>query len=132
METAHRGEVCGESFAVACLKLLDEESYVGGNHFLSGLRPGGREKGWDVVVGGGVAAHGDGSSVFEWPCCVCSQTRLGPWPTPAMGSKCKRWGAPPLERKRSWTGKGGAQRRSAQAKRGRLGCLLRARGSRAS
>src|ERR1700730_75908 len=21
-----------------------------------------------------------GSSVFEWPCCVCSQTRLGPGP----------------------------------------------------
>src|ERR1700677_5007979 len=30
MESAHCGEVGGESFAVACLKLLDEELYVGG------------------------------------------------------------------------------------------------------
>ena len=41
METAHCGEVRGESFAVACPKLLDQELYVGGNHFLGGLRSGG-------------------------------------------------------------------------------------------
>jgi len=41
METAHCGEVRGESFAVACFKLLNEELYVGCDHFLSGLRLGG-------------------------------------------------------------------------------------------
>jgi hypothetical protein len=47
--------------------------YVGGNNFFGRLRFGGRGKGSNVAgfVRGGVAAHGDGSSVFEWPCCVC-------------------------------------------------------------
>ena len=60
METAHCGEVSGESFAVACLKLLDEELYVGCDHFLSRLRLGGRGKGSNVagLVRGGDAAHG--------------------------------------------------------------------------
>ncbi len=48
----------------------------------------------------------------------------------------RRWGvatagrgvSPPLQRERSGSGKGVAQRRSAQAKRGRLGSGLRARG----
>jgi hypothetical protein len=46
-----------------------------------------------------------------------------PWPTPAEG-QVQEEGSLPSER----SGEGGAKRRSAQAKRGRLGCLLRARG----
>src|SRR5271154_4548975 len=42
----------------------------------------------------------------------------------SRGGKCKRWGSPPLERSDQRSGGGVAQRRSAQAKRGRLGCLL--------
>jgi hypothetical protein len=38
VETAHCGEVRGESFDVACLQLLDEELYVGGDDFLGRLR----------------------------------------------------------------------------------------------
>jgi hypothetical protein len=34
--------------------------------------------GWTVLVMAMVLIGG--SSVFEWPCCVCSQTRLGPGP----------------------------------------------------
>ena len=37
MESAHGGEVGGESFAVSCLKLLDEELDVGGDDFFGGL-----------------------------------------------------------------------------------------------
>jgi hypothetical protein len=47
----------------------------------------------------------------------------------AGGSNCKPRGIPTLATKRSESGKGGAQRRSAQAKRGRLGSGLRARGA---
>ena len=99
METAHCGKVRGESFAVACLKLLDEELYVGGNHFFGRLRLGTRGKGSNIAgfIGGGVAAHGDGSSVFEWSCCVCSQTRLGPG-LRQQGRQVQEGGAPPLER----------------------------------
>src|SRR5277367_983514 len=42
----------------------------------------------------------------------------------SRGGKCKRRGSPPLERSDERSGGGVAQRRSAQAKRGRLGCLL--------
>src|ERR1700733_14007809 len=62
-----------------------------------------------------------GSSVFEWPCCVCSQTRLGPGPRQRR-RQVQEEGSLPSER----SGEGGAKRRSAQAKRGRLGCFLRA------
>src|ERR1700729_2968700 len=46
-----------------------------------------------------------------------------PWPTPA-GAASARGGFPTLGTERERSGGGGAQRRSAQAKRGRLGCLL--------
>jgi hypothetical protein len=61
------------------------------------------------------------SSVFEWPCCVCQQTRLGPGPRQRR-RQVQEEGSLPSKR----SGEGGAKRRSAQAKRGRLGCLLRA------
>src|SRR6202789_1557617 len=63
----------------------------------------------------------DASSVFEWLCCVCYQTRLGPGPRQRR-RQVQEEGSLPSER----SGEGGAKRRSAQAKRGRLGCLLRA------
>src|SRR6266568_3652296 len=46
-----------------------------------------------------------------------------PWPTPA-GAASARGGFPTLGSERERSGGGGAQRRSAQAQRGRLGCLL--------
>jgi hypothetical protein len=46
-----------------------------------------------------------------------------PWPTPA-GAASARGGFPTLGTERERSGGGVAQRRSAQAKRGRLGCLL--------
>ena len=49
MKSAHCGEVGSESFAVSCLKLLDEELDVGGDYFFGGLRLGGRGKGSDVA-----------------------------------------------------------------------------------
>src|SRR6202021_1909844 len=58
-----------------------------------------------------------GSSVFEWPCCVCSQTRLGPGPR-QQGRQVQEVGFPPGTKWRAAAG------RSAQAQRGRLGCLL--------
>src|SRR5258708_6454257 len=64
-----------------------------------------------------------GSSVFEWLCCVCSQTRLGPGPR-QQGRQVQEEGFPTLGTERSAEGRCVAQRRSAQAKRGRLGCLL--------
>src|ERR1700750_1755404 len=51
-----------------------------------------------------------------------------PWPTPA-GAASARGGFPTLGTERERSGGGVAQRRSAQAKRGRLGCLLRAPGT---
>ena len=60
MEFTHCGEVGGESFAVSCLKLLDEELYVGGDDFFAGLRLGCGGKGSNAAgfVCGGDAAHG--------------------------------------------------------------------------
>ena len=63
------------------------------------------------------------SSVFEWLCCVCHKHALA-LAHASRGGKCKKRGFPPLERSDQWSGGGVAQRRSAQAKRGRLGCLL--------
>ena len=59
METAHCGEVRGESFAVSSLKLLDEELYVGGDDFFGRLRFRGRGKGSNIAgfVRGGDGAH---------------------------------------------------------------------------
>src|SRR5260370_29884328 len=60
---------------------------------------------------------------------VCLLTNTPwPWPTPA-GAASARGGFPTLGTERERSGGGGAQRRSAQAKRGRLGCLLRAPGT---
>ena len=53
--------------------------------------------------------------------CLFSQTRLGPGPRQRR-RQVQEEGSLPSER----SGEGGAKRRSAQAKRGRLGCLLRA------
>jgi hypothetical protein len=64
-----------------------------------------------------------GSSVFEWLCCVCPQTRLGPGPR-QQGRQVQEAGFPPLERSDQRSVGGVAQRRSAQAKRGRPGCLF--------
>src|SRR5271163_2884502 len=58
-----------------------------------------------------------GSSGFEWPCCVCLQTRLGPGPR-QQGRQVQEAGFPPGTKWRAAAG------RSAQAQRGRLGCLL--------
>src|SRR5580693_6456668 len=63
------------------------------------------------------------SSVFEWLCCVAHKHALA-LAHASRGGKCKRWGSLPLERSDQRSGGGVAQRRSAQAKRGRLGCLL--------
>jgi hypothetical protein len=63
------------------------------------------------------------SSVFEWPCCVCSQTRLGPGPR-QQGRQVQGEGyLPPLKRSGSGTERA-TEGRSAQAQRGRLGTLL--------
>jgi hypothetical protein len=37
-----------------------------------------------------------GSSVFEWPSCVCLQTRLGALAHASEGGKCKMWEKWPL------------------------------------
>jgi hypothetical protein len=47
-----------------------------------------------------------------------------PWPTPAGAASARGGVPPPLERSDERSGGGVAQRRSAQAQRGRLGCLL--------
>jgi hypothetical protein len=59
MESTHCGEVGGEPFAVSCLKLLDEEPYVGGDDFFARLRLGCGGKGSNVAgfVRGGDAAQ---------------------------------------------------------------------------
>src|ERR1035437_4284290 len=58
---------------------------------------------------------------------VVHTTTPWPRPTPAGVATASRGVSPPFERDRSGSGKGVAQRRSAQAKRGRLGSGLRAR-----
>jgi hypothetical protein len=50
MEFSHCGKVGGETFAVSCLKLLDEELNVGGDDFFASLRLGCGGKGGDVSV----------------------------------------------------------------------------------
>src|ERR1017187_3756575 len=60
---------------------------------------------------------------------VVHTTTPWPRPTPAGVASASRGVSPPLERERSGSGKGVAQRRSAQAQRGRLGSGLRARGA---
>src|SRR5260370_36303927 len=55
-----------------------------------------------------------------------------PWPTLAGAASARRGESPTLGTERERSGGGGAQRRSAQAKRGRLGTLLVARQGRSS
>jgi hypothetical protein len=81
METAHCGEVTGESFPVSSLKLLDEELEAGGDDFFVRLRLGGRGKGVTLLASFVLASLLIGYILrFELPCCVCSRTRLGPSP----------------------------------------------------
>ena len=68
------------------------------------------------------AAHWVVPPFLKWPCCVCSQTRLGPGPRQRR-RQVQEEGSLPSER----SGEGGAKRRSAQAKRGRLGWQCRDR-----
>jgi hypothetical protein len=51
MEFAHCGEVGGEPFRVSCLKLLDEELYVGGDDFFARLWLGFGGKGATLALG---------------------------------------------------------------------------------
>jgi hypothetical protein len=104
---------------VACLKLLNEEFYVGGDDFLRGQRLGGGGQGSEVagwvvvaVVRGGMDAHGVVFSVFEWLRCVCSQTRLGPGPR-QQGRQVQGEGYLPPER-REVRPKAGLHKRSAE------------------
>src|ERR1700728_4593423 len=50
------------------------------------------------------------SSVFEWLCCVCSQTRLGPGPR-QQGRQVQEEGFPTLgtERSAEWRGRSAAE-----------------------
>ena len=105
MKTAHRCEVGGECFGMACLKLLNEELYVGGDDFLRGLRlrcGGGQCEArlllwlvscWSLAVA--MDAHGVVFSVFEWLCCVCSPNTPWPWPTPAGAASARLRGKVP-------------------------------------
>ena len=112
------------AFGVSCLKLLDEELYVGGDDFFRGLRLGGGGQGSEVA--GWCCCcrwrrHGCswcGFSVFEWLCCVCPKHALA-LAHASRGGKCKERGISHPER--TWRA---AEGRSAQAKRGRLGILL--------
>ena len=97
------------------LRLLDEQFDVGGDDLLGSLGLGGRGKGGDVAgfVRSGIAVH-CGFSVFEWLCCVFSQTRLGPGPR-QQGRQVQEEGyLPPLQRSGSGTERAAAGR-SAQA-----------------
>src|ERR1700691_3427054 len=64
-----------------------------------------------------------GSSVLNG-CAVFADKHALALAHASRGGKCKRRGSPPLERSDQRSGGGVAQRRSAQAQRGRLGCLL--------
>src|SRR5580658_9805469 len=64
-----------------------------------------------------------GSSVLNG-CAVFAHKHALALAHASRGGKCKRRGSPPLERSDERSGGGVAQRRSAQTKRGRVGCLL--------
>src|ERR1700678_427598 len=65
-----------------------------------------------------------GSSVFEWLCCVCSQTRLGPGPR-QQGRQVQEEGFPTLGTERSveWRGRSVAEVCTSEARK-IGGCLL--------
>ena len=104
MESAHRGEVGGESFGVSCLKLLDEELYVGGDDFFARsaawrLRAGKRGC-WLVVVAlvcGGMDAHGV-VSPFLNGCAVFVHKHALALAHASRGGKCKGRGISHPER----------------------------------
>src|SRR5260370_38897768 len=58
------------------------------------------------------------SSVFEWPCCVCQQTRLGPGPR-QQGRQVQEVGFPTLETERSaeWKGRRAAEACTSEARK---------------
>ena len=121
VESAHGVQVHRESIAMPCFKLFNKGFDIGGDYFFRRLGFG---CGW--LDGGGVcsALHG----CFLLGFCRCFSCHAWHVPTcrtpPGEGGAARRNGVgnlPPLERKRSWNGKGEAKRRSAQAQRGRLG-----------
>src|ERR1700691_2285582 len=59
-----------------------------------------------------------GSSVFEWLCCVCSQTRLGPGPR-QQGRQVQEEGFPTLEteRRAEWRGRSAAEVCTSEARK---------------
>src|ERR1700684_4590212 len=59
-----------------------------------------------------------GSSVFEWLCCVCSQTRLGPGPR-QQGRQVQEEGFPTLgtERSAEWRGRSAAEVCTSEARK---------------
>src|SRR5580658_6473276 len=58
------------------------------------------------------------SSVFEWLCCVCSQTRLGPGPR-QQGRQVQEEGFPTLgtERSAEWRGRSAAEVCTSEARK---------------
>ena len=69
-----------------------------------------------------MVAHGGGSSVFEWPCCVLLTNTPWPWPTPARAASagCGKSGQRPA---------GGQRERIPGAARSFFHRLARARSS---
>ena len=67
-------------------------------------------------------------SVFEWLCCVCQQTRLGPGPR-QQGRQVQEEGFPTLgtERSAEWRGRSAAEVCTSEARK--IGVLLRAPGT---
>jgi len=132
VKAAHGGEVVGEGVGVSGLQLLNQELDVGGDELLFGV-------GLLAVDGGdgagvGFAAHGVFSFVVAFAFHAMRGMYLHAERLLAKAGVARRNGEgylPPLERSRRRNGKGEAQRRSAQAQRGRLGRPLapRDRGS---
>ncbi len=127
VKAAHGGEVVGEGFGVSGLQLLNQELDVGGDEFLFG--------GGLLAVDGGDGGLGVLLMVAS-PCRllllhvrvetrhVHAERHLA---KAGVASVKGRGISHPWRGSRRRNGKGGAQRRSAQAKRGRLGRPLDAR-----
>ncbi len=126
VKPAHCGEVGGEGFGVSLLQLLDQGLHVGRDYFFRGLllllvgvRGG-------LVDGCGGGVHGCFLlGLLHWPlplnrAAACTYMPNASWRRRGVAS-ARGGGSPTLETKRSGSGKGGAKRRAAQAKRGSLG-----------
>jgi len=116
METAHRGEVGGQSFGVSLLQLLDEELDIGCDRFLRGLLlvwrghcvgcgvlvavPAAVVRGFDCSGLGPLLTSSWCCLRFEWLCCVCSQTRLGAGPR-QQGRPVQEEGSLPATKRRA-------------------------------